>query len=112
MNQKEERNTDIMSIVSEPDSLTFVTRKEWQVLPECSLDELKEYEIVMAFVGTGCVFMLLCNMDPLSFLSERENAFRLIKIAVNEDSKQVFSIMNLSRAEAIQLCQNKKALWE
>lgn len=113
MEQKTKAAPDVMSIVAEPGALTFVTRKEWQRLPECCLGELAQHETVMIFTGTGSVFMLLHTMDPADFLLETGHAFRLVKVSIDEETgKQIFSIMNLSRAEAEQLRRNRLTLWE
>ena len=35
-----ETGADVVTVIAEPGALTFATRKEWESLPELSLDEL------------------------------------------------------------------------
>ena len=113
MEHKTETNTDIISIVSEPGALVFATRKEWRELPEVCLDELLHHEAVNVFKGTASVFFLMRNNSPDGIFKDDGNAFRLVKIAVDEETgKQILFIMNLSRAEALQLMDNRLTLWE
>lgn len=104
------RNTDIVSVISEPGALTFVTRKEWQSLPEKDLETLSQYEIVIVFNGTESVFFLLRNNHPENLFAER-NAYKLVRVTTDEDGKQVFYMVDLSRAEGEQIRQNAFELW-
>lgn len=113
MEQNNANNLDTVAIFAEPGALSFCTRKEWKVMPECSLDELVQHETMLVVKGTDSVFFLLRNMNPFEWLNDTGNAFRLIKISVDEETgKQIFSIMNLSGAEAAQLMRNRLTLWE
>ena len=113
MEQNTKTAPDVMSIVAEPGALTFVTRKEWQRLPECCLGELIHYETVKVFCGNGSVFFLLRDMYPDEYLADTGISFRLVRVSIDEETgKQTFSIMNLSRAEAEQLRRNRLTLWE
>ena len=106
-----EQNTDVLSVIAEPGALTFVTRKEWQLLPERCLDELVRHETMLVFKGTSSVFFLLRNNAPEDHLSDR-NAYKLVMVTMDEDGKQVFYVMNLSRVEGEQLRQNRLTLWD
>lgn len=112
MEQRTEPGADVITIIAEPGALTFATRKEWRELPEMCLDELQQHEIVMPFYVFPNVFLLLRNHNPGDHLKDDGRLFRLVKISANEDGNQVFSIMNLSRAEAAQLMRNRLALLE
>lgn len=105
-----ERNTDVISVISEPGALTFVTRKEWQLLTESHFGELSQHEIVFAFNGTESIFFLLRDNTPGNHLSER-NAYKLVRGTTDEDGKQVLYMVNLSRAEGEQIRQNALQLW-
>lgn len=109
MKHNNETVSETISIVSEPGALTFVTRKEWQILPETCLGELIHCETELVFYGSDCVFMLLRDMYPNEFLKNTDH--RLVRIATDERGKHVFHVMNLSDAEATQLCRNRIALW-
>ena len=111
MEQKIKSAPEIMSVITEPGALTFVTRKEWQRLPECCLGEIAQHETVIVFNGTGSIFLLLRNLNPVEYLKDI-NAYRLVRISIDEEGKQIFSIMNLSWAEANQLQRNRLTLWE
>ena len=113
MEHKAETSTDIISIVSEPGAMVFATRKEWRELPEVCLNELQQHEAVTVFKGTSGVFFLMRNNSPDQIFKDDGNAFRLVKITVDEETgKQIIFIMNLSRAEAAQLMHNRLTLWE
>lgn len=111
MNQNKETNTDILSVIAEPGALTFVTRKEWRELPEMCLGELAQHESALAFYGTSSVFFLLRNINPADFLLDH-NSYKLVRISIDEEGKQVCYVMNLSRAEGEQLRQNRLTIWE
>lgn len=104
---------DMVTIVTEPDALTFATRKEWQRLPEMFLGELSHHETVMVFCGTRSIFFLMRSMDPQDYLSETGDMFRLVRICMDEETgKQVFYTVKISRAEAALLMRNHLTLWE
>ena len=106
-------SADVVAIMTEPGALSFCTRKEWRELPEICLGELARHETVMAFNGASSVFFLLRDMDPCEYLNDTGNAFQLVKIAVDKETgKQILFIMNLSRAEAALLMNNRLTLWE
>lgn len=112
MEKNKETNTDILSIISEPGALTFVTRKEWRELPEMCLGEITHYETVCIFYGTSSVFFLLRSLDVSGWTKDDYIAFRLVKISIDENDKQRFFIMDLSRAEGAQLIRNRATIWE
>ena len=101
-----------VAVIAEPGALTFATRKEWRELPESCLDELSHYETEKVFKGTGSVFFLLRNMNPVEFLKKSGISFRLVKVSMDEDGKQAFSVMDLSEAEGHQLVMNQLTLWD
>lgn len=112
MNQKNETDRDVITIVTEPGAVSFVTRKEWRELPEAFLGELTQHETVLVFMGTDGVFFLMRNIAPGEWMKDNSNSFRLVKISTDEDGKQKVSVLNLFRAEAAQLMQSKITLWE
>ena len=113
MEQKTKSAPEIMSVIAEPGALTFVTRKEWQRLPECCLGELAQHETEIVFYGNGSIFFFLRNMDVSGWLKDDYVAFRLVRVSIDDETgKQIFSIMNLSRAEANQLQRNRLTLLE
>ena len=116
MDRRSEVHQDVVTIVSEPGALTFCTRKEWYELSDTFLGELTHHETVLVFMGTGAVFFLLRNMYPIGHLrdlmDEIENRYRLVKVVMDEEGKQKFFVMYLSRAEADQLMRNRFTIWE
>lgn len=113
MDQKATAGSDVITIIAEQNALVFATRKEWRELPEICLGELMQTEIMLVFKGTESVFFLLRSMNPFEYLNDTGNAFRLVKVSIDEETgKQIFFIMNLCRAEAAQLMRNKLTLWE
>ena len=112
MLHREQPGAEVITIISEPGALTFATRKEWQELPEIFLGEITHHETVMVFYGTSSIFILLRNLDVTEWLKDDYIAFRLVKISIDEDEKQRFYIMNLSKAEGAQLIRNRKTIWE
>lgn len=111
MQDKTKTSADVLTIISEPGSLTFATRKEWQELPEICLDELSRHETMLVFMWDADIYFLFHNTTPLDYLKETCVAFRLVRISVDrENAKQQFYTMNLSRAEAAQIMQNRLSL--
>ena len=103
---------DTVAVIAEPGALVFATRKEWRELPESCLDEISHYETEKVFKGTYSVFFLLRNMNPVEYLKTPGTAFRLVKVSMDEDGKQAFSVMDLSAAEGHQLTLNQLTLWD
>ena len=103
---------DIVTVISEPGALVFATRKEWRELPETALDELTRYDIKKVFKGTNGIFLLLRNIYPLLSWEEIEKDYRLIKIVMDEDGKQILYCMDLSTAEGHQMLREQLALWD
>lgn len=112
MEQRTETNADIFSIIAEPGALTFATRKEWRELPEMCLGEIYHHETACVFYGTSSVFFLLKNLDVSGWTKEDYTSFRLVKISIDEDEKQRFFIMDLSREEGAQLIRYRATIWE
>ena len=107
MEQTEKTGADVITVVAESESMIFATRKEWQELPEICLGELSQHETMLVFMWDADIYMLLHKASPFDYLKESFNAFRLVRISIDGDSKkQKFYTMNLSRAEAAQLMQN------
>lgn len=105
-----ETGADVVTVIAEPGALTFATRKEWESLPELSLDELYGFITEKVFKGTYSVFFLLRNLVPFAHCID--NRFKLLKISIDEEGKQSFFVMNLSTAEAGQLIKNRLNLWD
>ena len=105
-----ETGADVVTVIAEPGALTFATRKEWERIQEGNLEEVYSYATEKIFKGTYSVFFLLRNLAPLDqYVNIR---FKLLKVSIDEDGKQVFFVMNLSAAEASQLCKNRLNLWD
>lgn len=111
MEKKTEPVAEVITIIQEPGALTFATRKEWQQLPEVCLGELVQHETALVFYGATSVFFLLKNINPADFLMDH-NSYKLVKITMDEDGKQIFYVMNLSRAEGEQLRQSRLTIWD
>ncbi len=103
--QKSIPNEDILTLIEDSaKSMIFATRKEWRELPEMRFGELIHFETMLIFTSDAHIYMLLHNTSPFDYLRESCNAFRLVRISIDEESKkQKFYTMNLSRAEAAQL---------
>ena len=113
MEQGISAGTDTITIVAEPGALTFATRKEWQKLPEMCLGEIIKHETELVFMGTDSIFFLLKDLNPINWVNNRYAVpYRFVKISVDEDGKQVFHIMTISKAEAEQILRNRLTLWE
>lgn len=103
----------MVTVVAEPGALSFVTRKEWQPLPEKMLDNLTNYEIIRAFKGTSSVFLLLRVLALYEGTGSVYSAYKLVRITVDDETgKQIFFYMNLSPAEADQLKDYRLTLWD
>lgn len=103
----------IVTVVSEPGALSFVTRKEWKPLPEKMLDNLTNYEIIRAFKGTSSVFLLLRVLALYEGTGSVYSTYKLVRITVDDETgKQIFFYMNLSPAEADQLKDYRLTLWD
>lgn len=111
MEQKIKSAPEIMSVIAEPGALTFATRKEWRELPEMFFGEITQHETVFIFYGTSSIYFLLRNINPADFLADR-NAYKLVKVTVDEEGKQICYVMNLSRAEGEQLRDNRLTWWD
>ena len=112
MEPRIEPGNDVMTVIAEGNiALTFATRKEWRELPEHSLDELTQYITAMVFKGTESVYFLLMKTNPLNYFTTGR-VFRLVRIAMDEDGKQKFYVIDLSCYEADQLQRNNLTLWE
>lgn len=107
-----ETGKDVVTVISEPGALTFATRKEWEPLPENQLETLNQYEIVVAFKGTGSVYFMLDKFTAPMARYDTKTRYLLVKIANDEDERLMFYAMNLSEAECNQLKQNRLTLWD
>ena len=112
MENKTDTAKDVITIVAEPGALTFATRKEWQRLPEYCLGEITQHKTELVFTGTNSIFFLLKDMNIANWAIYDGFPYRLVKISIDEDGKQVFHIMTLSKAEADQMMRNKLSMWE
>ena len=111
MEPKAETEQGIVSIVAEPNAMTFVTRKEWHELPEMLLGELTQHETDLVFTGTNSIFFLLRSRDP-SIQIRITRPYMLVRFSIGKDGKQNVSVMDLSVAEGEQLRRTQLALWE
>lgn len=102
----------VITVISQPGSLTFATRKEWELLPENRLEILSQYKIVAAFKGTSSVYFLLDKYIAPIGQYDTEMRYLLIRIANDEEERLMFYVMNISEAECYQLQQNRLTLWD
>lgn len=99
---------DMISILSEPGALAFVSRRCWHLLPEHNMHNLGGYVVNSIFRGTASVFLLLANPLPLS---GKKGDFHLVRICQDEEGKLILEDMELTAAEAAQVKQTE-TLWE
>lgn len=105
-------NRDTLTLISEPDSLTFACRKEWHWLPADSLAAVHGYAVIGNMVSTGSVYILLKNMNPLSWKPNIDD-YKLLKIMTDEETGKVdFFTIDLNQAEANQVMSHQLTLWE
>lgn len=107
----EQTRFDDSSVVAEPESLTFTTRKKWRFMPENSLDELTGKKTVKIFKGTTAVYFLLRD----SFYGRNGkvvNKYHLVKVIPDEDLKMDLYSMELSADECEQLEKTGFSLWD
>ena len=113
MNQQNMPSADVVTVVADSESMIFATRKEWKELPEICLGELSQYETMLVFIWDADIYILLHNMNPLEYLNDSCIAFRLVRISFDKESEsQKFFTMNLSRAEAAQIMQNRVSIFK
>ena len=105
-------NRDTLTLISAPDSLTFACRKEWRRLPADSLAAVHGYAVIGNMISTGSVYILLRNMNPLSWQQNIED-YKLLKVTTSEETGKVdFFAMDLNQAEANQVMSHQLTLWE
>ena len=90
---------DETAIVSDGESVTFATRKQFQRLSEAEYSSLRLYTIVGVFNVADDMFFLMRDSNPLNFGYKRPDQFKLLRFCTN-DGKTVILVADLSEAEA------------
>ena len=108
----ESNNRDTVTVISDPDGLTFATAKKWTRLMKEDLDTLNGYEVIGNMIGVCSVYILLRNRAPLRLEPPQED-FVLLQTTTNEETGKIdFFIMDLNRTEAECIKNYDLTFWE
>ena len=108
---KGNHDSDILTVIQSPSGLTFATKKSWKKINKEDLFLLHGYSIIGNTVTVGSVYFMLKNMNPTSWMHNREELL-LLKITVDEETGKIdFFGMALSSDEARQILDNPFTLW-
>lgn len=106
----DDQNRVTLTVISNPDGLTFATSKQWKRIHDENLSILEGFQMVGNMTGSGSVYLLFRNMNPpMSWQPD----MKLLQIKTDEETgKAVFNLMDLNAAEADYIKSHNVTLWE
>ena len=108
----ENQNHSVLTVISDPDGLTFANSKKWKRILSDDLSILNGFQIVENMTGTNSVFLLCRDMNPWAWQPGRED-MKLLQISTDDETgKIMFNIMDLNAAEAEYISSHNVTLWE
>ncbi len=88
-------------IIEDADGITIAIRHDWRRFREDELSTLTTYTIVGNAVGSGGIYQVLRNINPLDFLQRVSNEFMLVKYVTDEETGKVIVLaVKISSDEA------------
>ena len=93
----------------DPDGMTFATCRTWIRITENQLPDLNCYAIVSSMIGTTGIYHVLMDTNPANFLTNREDAFKLLKYTVDEETGKLIMLeMNITSDEATEFINHDR----
>ena len=91
---------DSLTIVSDSESVTFGTVKQWEQLSGDGLSSLQRFAIVATFDDEETMYFVLEDINPFHFVPSEPMPFKLLKFGKDETGKPVCLSADISFAEA------------
>lgn len=105
-------NNDFLTLIANPEGITFATMRNWRKLLSDNVSDLEGYIVIGTMITTGSIYLTIRNMNPGCWQLCHED-IKLLKITTNEETGKLdFFLMDLNASEAKQIKNYPVTLWD